>query len=101
MREQSVAVTSRKARWHQSTLSTLLDGCSWQYFLTYIAELEQSLNGNAIVGIAYHGAVEKAQKARFKNKETTLEKPIVTGKDRKSTRLNSSHLKLSRMPSSA
>ena len=26
---------------------------------------------------------------------------IVTGKDRKSTRLNSSHLKLSRMPSSA
>ena len=27
--------------------------------------------------------------------------PIVTGKDRKSTRLNSSHLKLARMPSSA
>ena len=79
MREQSVAVTSRKARWHQSTLSTLLDGCSWQYFLTYIAELEQSLNGNAIVGIAYHGAVEKAQKARFKNKETTLEKLMQYG----------------------
>jgi hypothetical protein len=79
VRAQSVAVTSRKARWHQSTLSTLLDGCSWQYFLTYIAELEHPLNGSAAVGIAYHAAVEKAQKARFKNKETTLEKLIQYG----------------------
>jgi hypothetical protein len=79
MRQQSVAITSRKKRWHQSTLSTLLDGCSWQYFLTYIAELEHSLNSNAIVGIAYHAAVEKAQKARFKKKEITLEKLIGIG----------------------
>ena len=37
----------------------------------------------------------------YKGDVTPLSQRIVTGKDRKSTRLNSSHRSLSRMPSSA
>ena len=35
------------------------------------------------------------------NETIKIERPVSQGLDRKSTRLNSSHLKLSRMPSSA
>jgi hypothetical protein len=58
------AVSSRKGRWHQSTLSSLLDGCSWQYFLTYVAEIEQGIKPHAAVGTAYHAAVELSELAR-------------------------------------
>jgi hypothetical protein len=62
---QNLAVSSRRNRWHQSTLSSLLDGCSWQYFLTYIVGLDQGLKPHASVGTAYHSAVEVAERARM------------------------------------
>ena len=58
------ATAARQGRWHQSTLSTLLDGCSWQYFLTYIAGVDQGLKPLAAVGTAYHAAVELSELAR-------------------------------------
>jgi hypothetical protein len=58
------AVTSRQGRWHQSTLSTLLDGCSWQYFLTYVAGIDTGVKPLAAVGTAYHAAVELSELAR-------------------------------------
>lgn len=63
---QDLAVAARKGRWHQSTLSSLLDGCSWQYFLTYLAGIDQGLKPHAAVGTAYHTAVEAAERARMK-----------------------------------
>lgn len=66
---QNLAVASRRGRWHQSTLSALLDGCSWQYFLTYIANVEQGLKPHAAVGTAYHAAVEAAELARMAGQE--------------------------------
>ena len=68
------AVSSRQGRWHQSTLSSLLDGCSWQYFLTYIAGVEQGLKPHAEVGTAYHAAVELSEIARRHGITTTKEK---------------------------
>ena len=49
--------------------------------------------GFVLVGIAILGRTSPAQ--------ARLLEGLITGVDRKSTRLNSSHLKLSRMPSSA
>jgi len=67
------AVSSRSKRWHQSTLSTLLDGCSWQYFLTYVLGLDQGVKPYAVVGTAFHTAVELHEINRMENKETSLE----------------------------
>jgi len=69
--EQSESVNARKYRWHQSTLSSLLDGCSWQYFLTYVIELEQGPKPYAEVGTAFHSAVELHELNRKDGVETT------------------------------
>jgi hypothetical protein len=68
---QSQAVSSRANRWHQSTLSNLLDGCSWQYFLTYIVKLNTGKKPYAAIGTAYHSAIELHENNRIKNIETT------------------------------
>lgn len=73
---QNDAVTSRQNRWHQSTLSTLLDGCSWQYFLTYVLEIEQGVRPFAAVGTAYHSAVELREIARMEGRDVTLKEMI-------------------------
>jgi RecB family exonuclease len=73
---QNDAVTSRQNRWHQSTLSTLLDGCSWQYFLTYILEIEQGVRPFAAVGTAYHSAVELREIGRMEGRDVTLKEMI-------------------------
>ena len=70
---QSQAVSARANRWHQSTLSNLLDGCSWQYFLTYVIGLDTGKKPHAAIGTAYHSAVELHEKNRMNNKETTRE----------------------------
>lgn len=71
--EQSESVNARKTRWHQSTLSNLLDGCSWQYFLTYVLELDQGKKPHAAIGTAYHAAVELHEKRRMDALTTTRE----------------------------
>jgi hypothetical protein len=74
---QNLAVSSRRNRWHQSTLSSLLDGCSWQYFLTYVAGVDQGLKPHAAVGTAYHSAIEAAERARMEGKPEMTLKEIV------------------------
>lgn len=73
---QNEAVTSRQNRWHQSTLSTLLDGCSWQYFLTYVLGIEQGVRPFAAVGTAYHSAVELREIGRLEGRDVTLKEMI-------------------------
>ena len=73
---QSESVSARKYRWHQSTLSSLLDGCSWQYFLTYVLELDQGSKPYATVGTAFHSAVEMHENNRKNNIETTEKEMI-------------------------
>lgn len=75
---QDEAVTSRSKRWHQSTLSNLLDGCSWQYFLTYVLELPQGTKPYAVVGTAFHTAVELHERNRMVDKETSLDEMKTT-----------------------
>lgn len=60
----NTAVAARQGRWHQSTISAILDGCSWQYFLTYIAGLDPGIKPHASIGTAYHAAVELSELAR-------------------------------------
>lgn len=71
--DNSEAVSARSKRWHQSTLSTLLDGCSWQYFLTYVLELPQGDKPYAIVGTAFHTAVETHELGRMKDEVVGIE----------------------------
>ena len=78
---QDEAVISRSKRWHQSTLSNLLDGCSWQYFLTYILELPQGTKPYAVVGTAFHTAVELHERNRMEDKETSLDEMKKTAID--------------------
>ena len=73
---QSDSVNARKTRWHQSTLSNLLDGCSWQYFLTYVLEMDQGVKPYAAVGIAFHSVVEMHELNRIKNINTTEKEMI-------------------------
>jgi hypothetical protein len=68
---KSESVSARKYRWHQSTLSSLLDGCSWQYFLTYIIGLDTGLKPHAEVGTAFHSAIELHELNRKNGVETS------------------------------
>lgn len=70
---KSESVSARKYRWHQSTLSSLLDGCSWQYFLTYIIGLDTGLKPHAEVGTAFHSAIELHELNRKDGIETSLQ----------------------------
>ena len=81
--EQSESVLARKNRWHQSTLSSLLDGCSWQYFLTYVLELPQGFKPFALVGSAFHSAVEFHEKRRMEDPSinTTLKEMEQTAEE--------------------
>jgi hypothetical protein len=65
-------VLSRASAWHQSTLETLLDGCSWQYFLTYVAQAEAAPKASSTAGIAYHLAIEMHERARQDGAEEGL-----------------------------
>jgi hypothetical protein len=57
-------MSDRSDAWHQSTLSSLLDGCSWQYFLEYILKVEATSKSASIAGSAYHAAVEQHELRR-------------------------------------
>ena len=59
------------------------------------------LNLGAIVGDAYHAASVSTSCIAIGGERASGSTSNVVGTDRKSTRLNSSHLRRSRMPSSA
>jgi len=59
------AVSSRQGAHHQSSLETILDGCSWQYYLAYIREIEQPPKPHALAGTSFHSAVEAHERARM------------------------------------
>jgi hypothetical protein len=77
---QSEAVAARQKRWHQSTLANLLDGCSWQYFLTYVLEMDTGVKPYATVGTAYHSAVELHEINRMNDEKTSLDEMISLAK---------------------
>lgn len=80
--EKNESVNARKYRWHQSTLSSLLDGCSWQYFLTYVLELEQGHKPYAEVGTAFHSAIEYHELRRKDGIDTTEKEMIDYAKEK-------------------
>jgi hypothetical protein len=49
---QDQAVEVRRNRWHQSTLDSLLNGCSFQHYLIYIKGLDQGPKPHAAVGLS-------------------------------------------------
>ena len=57
-------VASRANAWHQSTLETLLDGCSWQYYLQYVAQVTAGEKDSTAAGVAVHAALELHEGAR-------------------------------------
>jgi hypothetical protein len=59
------AVSSRQGAHHQSSLETILDGCSWQYYLAYIKEQPQPPKPHALAGTSFHSAVELHERARM------------------------------------
>lgn len=64
----SEAVSSRKNRWHQSTLESLIDGCAFQYFLIYEEGLDPGPKPFAAVGTAYHSVIEHRERCRMEAK---------------------------------
>lgn len=65
---QSEAVSSRRNRWHQSTLESLIDGCAFQYFLIYEEGLDPGPKPFAAVGTAYHSVIEYRERCRMEAK---------------------------------
>jgi hypothetical protein len=59
-----MTMSDRSDAWHQSTLSSLLDGCSWQYFLEYVVKVESPQKAESLAGSAYHAAVEAHESGR-------------------------------------
>jgi hypothetical protein len=70
--DRNDAVLARKDAWHQSTLETLLDGCSWQYFLSYVLNIQGKVKPASVSGIAYHAAIEAHERARMIGEEVGL-----------------------------
>ena len=59
------AVTSRAGAHHQSSIETLLDGCSWQYYLANIRNIPTKPKPHALVGTSFHDAVELHEVSRM------------------------------------
>lgn len=75
--EKEVAVVSRKGAHHQSSLETILDGCSWQYYLANIREIPTKPKPHALVGTNFHSAIELHENARMKGEQLpTLDQMI-------------------------
>ena len=62
--EASEAVTSRAGAWHQSSIASLLDGCSWQWALEHLVGLPAGVKPAAWVGTAMHAGIEAHENAR-------------------------------------
>lgn len=63
--ERSEAVSSRSGAHHQSSLETLLDGCSWQYYLANILKVETPPKPYSLIGTSFHSAIEKHETVRM------------------------------------
>ena len=75
--EQDEAVSSRKGAHHQSSIETLLDGCSWQYYLANELEIPTKPKPHALVGTNFHSAIELHENARMSGSELpTLDQMI-------------------------
>lgn len=58
-------VGSRKGAHHQSSLETILDGCSWQYYLGNVLEVPQPEKPHSLVGTSFHSAIEHHEVSRL------------------------------------
>ena len=63
--ERTEAATSRSGAHHQSSIETILDGCSWQYYLANVLNLETPPKPHALIGTSFHAAIEKHERARM------------------------------------
>lgn len=59
------AVASREGAHHQSSLETILDGCSFQYYLGNVLNIPQPPKPHSVVGTSFHSAVELHERARM------------------------------------
>ena len=71
-------IESRRGAWHQSTLESLLDGCSWQYYLTYVLGLPAPSGAASVAGTGYHKAIELYERGRMDGVVVTLDDMLVT-----------------------
>jgi len=60
----------RQGAWHQSGLSTLLDGCARQYALEYVLNIPRGEKPSTVVGTAMHHAIEVHEQARIDGQDT-------------------------------
>jgi len=66
--ERSVAVSSRSGAHHQSSIETILDGCSWQYYLANVRNIPTNPKPHALIGTNFHSAIEAHEVARMNGK---------------------------------
>lgn len=75
--EKDEAVTARKGAHHQSSIETILDGCSWQYYLANELEIPTKPKPHALVGTSFHSAIELHENARLEGKEVPSLKDMI------------------------
>lgn len=68
--DKDEAVTSREGAHHQSSISTILDGCSWQYYLNNIKNIPTPPKPHSLMGTSFHTAIEAHEVARLNNLPT-------------------------------
>jgi hypothetical protein len=66
--ERSLAVSSRSGAHHQSSIETILDGCSWQYYLANVRNIPTNPKPHALIGTNFHSAIEIHEVARMNGK---------------------------------
>jgi hypothetical protein len=63
--EKVEAVSSRAGAHHQSSIETILDGCSWQYYLANVRNIPTPPKPHSLAGTTFHAAVELHERARM------------------------------------
>ena len=66
---KSEAVTSRAGAHHQSSIETILDGCSWQYYLNNVLNVPTPPRPYSLIGTSFHSAIELHEIARMEGRE--------------------------------
>jgi len=55
----------RPTGWSKSSVSKVLEGCSWQYLLVKSGTVADQSSPQALLGITYHACIERRERARI------------------------------------
>lgn len=95
------AIKSRQGAHHQSTIATLLDQCSWRYFLAHEVKVPQGPQGvAAVVGTSFHAGAQFHEHTRMLTGNPPAQAGVIDAADAELSELSDEGIKYEdRIPS--